>query len=80
MTVSQSSIFLTTREQGRTQALNFFSVQRLNGKGLISVLVDAPGYGARGRPEWGKLFDHYIRNREEWVSLLSISNIYLDTR
>lgn len=60
--------------QGRTQALNFFCAKRLNGGGLASILVDAPGYGARGRPEWGKLFDYYIRNRKEWVS----SSLYLD--
>lgn len=32
------------------------------------MIVDAPGYGARGRPEWGRLFEYYIRNRKEWVS------------
>jgi GTP-binding protein len=31
------------------------------------VVVDAPGYGARGRPEWGELFDHYTTNRREYV-------------
>jgi hypothetical protein len=30
--------------------LNFFDV------GGRMVLVDAPGYGDRGRPEWGALF------------------------
>lgn len=28
-----------------------------------AVLVDATGYGARGRQEWGELFDRYIDNR-----------------
>ncbi|EKM50093.1 uncharacterized protein PHACADRAFT_178716 [Phanerochaete carnosa HHB-10118-sp] len=28
------------------------------------VVVDAPGYGARGKAEWGKLFQHYIEHRE----------------
>ena len=30
-------------------------------------MVDAPGYGGRGRPEWGELFDHYVDNRKEYV-------------
>jgi GTP-binding protein len=30
-------------------------------------LVDAPGYGGRGRPEWGELFDHYVDNRKEYA-------------
>ena len=33
------------------------------------VLVDAPGYGARGRPEWGSLFDHYLATRKESAPL-----------
>jgi GTP-binding protein EngB required for normal cell division len=31
------------------------------------ILVDAPGYGARGKVEWGKLFDEYIENREQYA-------------
>lgn len=36
--------------QGHTKMLNFFDVPNQ------MVLVDAPGYGERGRPEWGELF------------------------
>ncbi|GJJ11459.1 hypothetical protein Clacol_005692 [Clathrus columnatus] len=52
--------------EGRTQALNFFGLKRLRSTspGHDLVLVDAPGYGERGRPEWGVLFDHYIRTRD----------------
>lgn len=50
--------------KGRTQALNFYNV----GNPGQLVLVDAPGYGARGRVEWGKLFDEYIETREQYVS------------
>ena len=48
--------------QGHTKTLNFYQVGKAPGK---AVLVDAPGYGGRGRPEWGKLFDHYTDNRKE---------------
>jgi GTP-binding protein EngB required for normal cell division len=49
--------------QGRTKTLNFY---RVGDPGQL-VLVDAPGYGARGRVEWGKLFDEYIENREQYA-------------
>ncbi|KAI0642386.1 P-loop containing nucleoside triphosphate hydrolase protein [Trametes meyenii] len=42
--------------------LNFYRVGPPPGH---LVLVDAPGYGSRGRPEWGQLFDHYVQNRSE---------------
>ena len=34
-------------------------------------MVDAPGYGSRGRAEWGNLFTHYVENRRAWVQLFS---------
>lgn len=48
--------------QGRTQMLNFFRIGPEPGK---LVLVDAPGYGDRGRQEWGALFDQYLQTRTE---------------
>ncbi|KAG6897698.1 hypothetical protein C0992_012167 [Termitomyces sp. T32_za158] len=48
--------------KGRTRELNFFRVGAEPGK---LVLVDAPGYGARGKAEWGALFDKYIETRRE---------------
>jgi GTP-binding protein len=57
-----SSVPLSSITQGHTKTLNFYQVGKAPGK---AVLVDAPGYGGRGRPEWGKLFDHYIDNRKE---------------
>lgn len=50
--------------QGHTKTLNFYQVDKAPGK---IVLVDAPGYGGRGRPEWGELFDHYVDNRKEYA-------------
>lgn len=31
------------------------------------ILVDAPGYGSRGRREWGDLFEQYLERRKEYV-------------
>lgn len=33
-------------------------------------MVDAPGYGARGRPEWGELFDNYTTKRSAYENYL----------
>ena len=49
--------------KGRTQALNFYCV----GDPGKLILVDAPGYGARGRVQWGELFDKYIETREQYA-------------
>jgi hypothetical protein len=52
--------------------LNFFRIGEPPGN---LVLVDAPGYGARGRREWGALFDAYIEQRKEYVwSVLKLSD------
>jgi GTP-binding protein len=40
-------------------------------------LVDTPGYGGRGRPEWGELFDHYVETRKEYLSFPCSPNIFL---
>ncbi|KAH9933456.1 P-loop containing nucleoside triphosphate hydrolase protein [Fomitopsis serialis] len=52
----------TSQKPGRTRTLNFYRVGREPGK---LILVDAPGYGARGRPQWGEVFNHYVKTREE---------------
>lgn len=49
--------------KGHTKALNFY---RVGDPGQL-ILVDAPGYGARGKVEWGKLFDEYIENRKQYA-------------
>ncbi|KAG5642159.1 hypothetical protein DXG03_003543 [Asterophora parasitica] len=51
----------TSKKAGRTRQLNFFRVGAEPGK---LILVDAPGYGARGRPEWGAMFDKYLDTRK----------------
>ncbi|KZT70832.1 P-loop containing nucleoside triphosphate hydrolase protein [Daedalea quercina L-15889] len=52
----------TSQKPGRTRTLNFYRVGRDPGK---LILVDAPGYGTRGRHEWGELFNHYVKTRNE---------------
>lgn len=61
---------MTSKKAGRTQALNFY---RVGDPGQL-ILVDAPGYGARGRVEWGKLFDEYIETREQLKRIYILFN------
>lgn len=60
--VGRKDLFHTSSKPGRTRELNFYSVGHDPGH---LVLVDAPGYGARGRPEWGELFDRYVSTRKQ---------------
>ncbi|KAL6306249.1 P-loop containing nucleoside triphosphate hydrolase protein, partial [Sparassis latifolia] len=60
--LGRTKLLHTSKKPGRTQTLNFYRVGAPPGN---LVLVDAPGYGSRGRPEWGELFDHYVANRKE---------------
>ncbi|KAG6902025.1 hypothetical protein C0995_005358 [Termitomyces sp. Mi166 len=57
--------------EGRTRELNFFRVGAAPGK---LILVDAPGYGARGKAEWGALFDKYIETRRELCRIYILFN------
>ncbi|KAI0731088.1 P-loop containing nucleoside triphosphate hydrolase protein [Earliella scabrosa] len=60
--LGRRNLLHTSKTPGRTQTLNFYRVGPPPGQ---LVLVDAPGYGARGRPEWGALFEHYLQTRAE---------------
>ncbi|KAH9939157.1 P-loop containing nucleoside triphosphate hydrolase protein [Amylocystis lapponica] len=60
--LGRTKLLNTSKQPGRTRTLNFYRVGADPGN---LVLVDAPGYGARGRPEWGALFDHYVQTRHE---------------
>ena len=60
--------------QGRTRVLNFFRVGVSPGK---LILVDAPGYGARGRAEWGELFRKYLDTRKECVFMIILLSLRL---
>ncbi|KAI0048776.1 P-loop containing nucleoside triphosphate hydrolase protein [Auriscalpium vulgare] len=60
--LGRKDLVLSSSKPGRTKSLNFFRVGPDPGK---LILVDAPGYGSRGRPEWGQLFSHYLGSRKE---------------
>ncbi|CCM02610.1 uncharacterized protein FIBRA_04713 [Fibroporia radiculosa] len=69
--IGRRNLLHTSKQPGRTQTLNFYSVGPEPGK---LVLVDAPGYGARGRPEWGALFNHYVQYRKELKRVFILFN------
>ncbi|KAH6888961.1 P-loop containing nucleoside triphosphate hydrolase protein [Coprinopsis sp. MPI-PUGE-AT-0042] len=60
--LGKKALLHTSSKAGRTRELNFYRVGEEPGK---LILVDAPGYGARGRVEWGQLFDGYLDTRKE---------------
>ncbi|KAK0497434.1 P-loop containing nucleoside triphosphate hydrolase protein, partial [Armillaria luteobubalina] len=60
--LGRKNLLVTSSKAGRTRQLNFFRVGPEPGQ---LVLVDAPGYGRRGRSEWGDLFDQYLQMRKE---------------
>lgn len=59
--VGRKDLLKTSKKAGCTQALNFYHV----GDPAKFVIVDAPGYGNRGQPQWGKLLNEYIETREQ---------------
>ncbi|KAJ7780131.1 P-loop containing nucleoside triphosphate hydrolase protein [Mycena maculata] len=60
--LGRKDLLRTSKKAGCTRTLNFYAVGEHPG---TVVLVDAPGYGARGRPEWGDLFNTYISTRKQ---------------
>ncbi|KAF7974116.1 hypothetical protein HWV62_13323 [Athelia sp. TMB] len=59
---NRKDLFHVGKTPGKTKMLNFFRIGAVPGH---LILVDAPGYGARGRREWGALFDAYVKRRRE---------------
>ncbi|CED85229.1 Predicted GTPase [Phaffia rhodozyma] len=54
---SSTSLVKVSSKAGHTKMLNFFEIPDQ------FIMVDAPGYGERGRPEWGELFQYYVTER-----------------
>lgn len=69
--MGRNDLVRTSAKAGHTQALNFFQVGPDVGK---LTIVDAPGYGARGRPEWGKVFEHYLSTRKSLRRVFMLVN------
>ncbi|KAH9175937.1 P-loop containing nucleoside triphosphate hydrolase protein [Lactarius sanguifluus] len=69
--MKRKSLVASSKKPGRTKTLTFFRIGPTPGK---VVLVDAPGYGERGRPEWGKLFNQYLETRAELCRVYILLN------
>ncbi|KZS94441.1 P-loop containing nucleoside triphosphate hydrolase protein [Sistotremastrum niveocremeum HHB9708] len=59
---SKNSLVKSSKTPGKTRSLDFFHVGY---EPVRLVLVDSPGFGFRGKEEWGQLFDAYISTRQE---------------
>jgi len=69
--MKRRNLVASSKKPGRTKTLTFFRVGPNPGK---LILVDAPGYGTRGRPEWGRLFDQYVDTRRELCRVYILLN------
>ncbi|CAE6512273.1 unnamed protein product [Rhizoctonia solani] len=69
--MGRTNLVITSSKPGRTQALNFFQVGPTTGE---LTLVDAPGYGQRGRPEWGRVFEYYLETRKSLRRIFFLIN------
>ncbi|KAK7031700.1 putative GTP-binding protein EngB [Favolaschia claudopus] len=69
--LGRKDLLRTSKKAGCTQTLNFFRVGAHPGS---VVLVDAPGYGARGRQQWGDLFNEYISTRKQLKRIYILFN------
>ncbi|KAL5531567.1 hypothetical protein ACEPAG_4444 [Sanghuangporus baumii] len=69
--MERAKLVETGKKAGRTRALNFYRVGREPGS---LILVDSPGYGARGRTTWGTLWDRYVDNRNELRAIFVLIN------
>ncbi|EJD07453.1 P-loop containing nucleoside triphosphate hydrolase protein [Fomitiporia mediterranea MF3/22] len=69
--IGRTSLVHSSKGAGRTRSLNFFRVGREPG---TLVLVDAPGYGSRGKAEWGALWEHYIDTRKQLRGIFLLIN------
>jgi len=69
--IKRRNLVASSKKPGRTKTLTFFRVGPNPGR---LILVDAPGYGGRGRPEWGRLFDEYLETRRELCRVYILLN------
>ncbi|KAJ7590517.1 P-loop containing nucleoside triphosphate hydrolase protein [Mycena floridula] len=58
--LNRKSLVNVSKRPGHTQTINYF---RVGDPGKL-IVVDAPGYGSRGRPEWGESFQKYVEQRK----------------
>lgn len=72
---NQKQLARASKTPGRTQMINFFSIQNPNHR-----LVDLPGYGYAAVPEamkikWQKELEHYLVSRQSLQGLVLLSDI-----
>lgn len=70
----QTRLARTSKTPGRTQLINFFTLQ------ANCYLVDLPGYGFAKVPlavrdQWQKELENYLRNRQQLCGLVLLSDI-----
>mgnify|MGYP001827829280 CR=1 FL=1 len=70
----QKSLARTSKTPGRTQLINFFSVQE------TGYLVDLPGYGFAKVPEavkrqWTQLIEYYLRERRTLQGVILLMDV-----
>jgi len=61
--LSKKKLVRSSSKPGRTKTLNFFAPGSSGKADPQIYLVDGPGYGLRGRPEWGQTFMDYVSQR-----------------
>jgi GTP-binding protein len=69
--MKRKALVASSKKPGRTKTLTFFRIGPTPGK---VILVDAPGYGERGRREWGELFNQYLKTRAELCRVYILLN------
>ena len=72
--INRRSLARTSSNPGKTQTLNFYSVNEQ------MLFVDVPGYGYAKvshtlRASWGKMIERYLMNREQLLVVLLIVDI-----
>lgn len=75
MLTGRKKLALISGNPGKTQTINYFSINN------AWNLVDLPGYGfakvsQKQRKQWKKMIDHYIRERQNLVTLF----VLIDSR
>ncbi|KAH7105927.1 P-loop containing nucleoside triphosphate hydrolase protein [Auriculariales sp. MPI-PUGE-AT-0066] len=66
--VHRRSLVRSGQTAGLTKQLEFYGL----GEPLRLFLVDAPGYGSRGRPEWGAMVDAYLDTKNNHLQRVYI--------
>jgi len=69
--IDRKKLARTSSQPGKTQTMNFYKINE------AFYFVDMPGYGyarvsKKEREKWGKMIEHYLRNRDNIVSVFQL--------